>query len=188
MKSPNSGIPAGLALSCLFAALCCAGAYISIPIPIGPVPLSLSNFFAVLGGLLLGPLYGALSIVLYLALGALGFPVFSGGSGGLAHFIGPTGGYLLGYAIGAFLAGAVARRRGMIESILGSVLGFASILAVGAVFLKFIAKIPWDRAMIVGILPFIVGDSIKTVLAVIIALRLGPFVDSLTGRRVHGPA
>jgi len=93
---------AGLALSCLFTALICAGAYLSIPI--GPIPLTLGNFFVILGALLLGPGWGGLSAVLYVVIGSLGFPVFSGGRGGLAQLVGPTGGYLFGYIVGALVA------------------------------------------------------------------------------------
>jgi biotin transport system substrate-specific component len=184
-KNGRSGspLPAGAALACLFAALCSAGAYISIPLPIGPVPLALSNFFAVLGGLLLGPLWGGISAALYVAIGALGFPVFSGGRGGIAHLAGPTGGYLIGYVVGAALSGLLAGRRGFLASVLGSIVGFIAILALGAAGLRLISGIAWAKALALGVLPFLPGDAIKAILAAIIALRLGPFVDSLTARR-----
>jgi biotin transport system substrate-specific component len=182
MTTRTPGISASAALAFLFSALCCAGAYISIPLPIGPVPLSLTNLFAVLSGLLLGPLWGALSSCVYLAIGALGFPVFSGGRGGLAHFAGPTGGYLVGYVLASALAGALTRRRGWSGYILGAALGCIAILALGAVGLRLINRISWERAMIVGVLPFLPGDAIKACLAVFIGHKLGPFVDSLTGK------
>jgi biotin transport system substrate-specific component len=182
MKSRKARIPASAALACLFAALCCAGAYISIPIPVGPVPLALTNLFAVLAGLLLGPLYGAAATIAYVAIGALGFPVFSGGTGGIAHIVGPTGGYLAGYVLASFLAGFAARRRGPVASALGSVLGFAVVLALGVLGLKILNAIAWERALAVGVLPFLIGDSIKAVIAAFLAYKLGPFVDSLTGR------
>jgi biotin transport system substrate-specific component len=175
------------ALSCLFAALCCAGALISIPIPLGPVPIALSNLFAVLGGLLLGPLWGAASALAYVAVGALGFPVFSGGRGGIAHLAGPTAGYLVGYVLGAFAAGLLARKRGVFGSALGSALGsasgFAIILLLGSGGLALINGLPWGKAAAIGILPFLPGDAIKAVLAAMIALRLGPLADSLRNRR-----
>ncbi len=187
MKSRNARIPASAALACLFAALCCAGAYISIPIPVGPVPLALTNLFAVLAGLLLGPLFGAVSTIAYVVIGALGFPVFSGGSGGIVHIVGPTGGYLAGYVLASFLSGLAARRRSPAASALGSVLGFTAILALGVVGLKILNAISWERALAAGVLPFLIGDSIKAVLAAFLAYKLGPFVDSLTGRD-HGRA
>jgi biotin transport system substrate-specific component len=185
MKMKTQRIPASTALACLFSALCCAGAYISIPLPISPVPLAITNLFTVLGGLLLGPVWGGFSSIIYLAIGALGFPVFSGGRGGLAHFAGPTGGYLAGYFFAAILAGLFSRKRGPVASVLGTILGFTSILALGTFGLKLITGISWERAIAVGVIPFLPGDAIKTVLASILAIRLGPFVDSLTGRE-HG--
>jgi biotin transport system substrate-specific component len=170
------------ALSCLFAALCCAGAFISIPIPISPVPLALTNFLSVLGGLLLGPLWGSISVALYIVVGALGFPVFSGGRGGIAHLAGPTGGYLAGYIVGAFLAGFLAVRRRVFYSALGALVGFASILVIGAIGLKIIGGLSWSKALALGVLPFLPGDALKALLATIIAQRLGPFVDSLRER------
>ena len=188
IKRPErTRISASAALACLFTALCCAGAYISIPIPIGPVPLALTNFFAILGGLLLGPIWGGVSAALYLIIGALGFPVFAGGRGGLAHLAGPTGGYLLGYIVGAALAGFIARRRSVLRSSLGALFGFAVVLALGALGLRLMAGLGWIKALAAGVLPFLPGDSIKAVLATILALRLGPFTDSLTNRRFpHG--
>jgi len=183
MKTRNQRMPAQAALACLFASLCCAGAYIAIPIPVGPVPLALGNLFAVLGGLLLGPAWGALASLIYVAVGALGFPVFSGGRGGLAHLAGPTGGYLAGYIVAALLAGLIARRRGAFASVAGAVVGFAAILVLGSVGLKFLGGIGWDRAFAVGVLPFLPGDAVKAALAALVAVKVGPFVDSLTGRR-----
>jgi biotin transport system substrate-specific component len=171
--------PARIALACLFSALLCAGAYISIPLALSPVPLALSNFFAVLGGLLLGPIWGALASVLYIAVGALGFPVFSGGRGGIAHIVGPTGGYLLGYVLGALVAGIAARRRSAFFTAIGSILGFAIILATGVAGLRVLSGADWSKAITVGALPFLPGDSIKAALAAAVAARLGLFVDSL---------
>jgi biotin transport system substrate-specific component len=177
---PRTRIPVKAALACLFSALACVGAYVSLPLPISPVPLTLSNLFPILGGLLLGPAWGSLSVLLYLAIGALGFPVFTGGSGGLAHFAGPTGGYLAGYLAGAFLAGLAARKRGILGSALGAAIGFATILLLGALGLMLQNGISWGKAMAVGVLPFLLGDGIKAALAAIVAAKLGSFADSLS--------
>jgi biotin transport system substrate-specific component len=178
-RSDRSPPAAHAALACLFAALCCAGALISIPIPVSPVPLALTNFFAVLGGLLLGPLWGAISSAMYIVVGALGFPVFSGGRGGIAHLAGPTGGYLAGYIVASALAGLLAAKRSAVVSAVASIVGFAAILVLGAIGLKIIGGVSWSKAMALGILPFLPGDAIKAILAFIIARRLGPFVDSM---------
>jgi biotin transport system substrate-specific component len=150
------------------------------------------NLLVVLSGLLLGPLSGALAVALFLLLGALGFPVFSGGRGGIALFAGPTGGYLAGYLAGAFIAGLLSRirlgrspargGRGLGGSILGSAAGFLAILACGALRLKFLGNVSWSRAAGLGILPFLPGDGLKCALAALLAYKLGPFADRLLGR------
>ena len=92
----------------LFAALIACGAYLAIPIPISPVPIVLQNLFVLLAGLLLGGRWGLASVGIYLLAGAVGLPVFTGGKGGVAHFFGPTGGYLVGFAASVFVAGLIA--------------------------------------------------------------------------------
>ncbi|MFW5837180.1 MAG: biotin transporter BioY [Desulfovibrionaceae bacterium] len=85
------------------AALIAAGAYLQFPL--GPVPFSMQPFFVFLTGFALGARWGALSACLYLVAGFVGLPVFAGGSAGLAHAFGPTGGFLLGFVAAAFLCG-----------------------------------------------------------------------------------
>jgi len=177
-----------ISLACLFAALCAAGAFIALPVPISPVPIVVQNLFVVLAGLLLGPLAGGAAVLIFLCLGALGFPVFSGGRGGLAHFAGPTGGYLVGYLAAAVIGGFFARKRGLLRSALGSVLGFALILAFGVLRLKLLKNVDWGKALAAGVIPFLPGDAIKAVVAALVAAKLGPFVDSLAGRNGHGRA
>jgi hypothetical protein len=74
-------------LTALFAALISAGAFIAIPLPVSPVPIAIQNLFAVLAGLVLGPVFGALSVGLYLLAGAIGAPVFAGATGGFVLII-----------------------------------------------------------------------------------------------------
>lgn len=170
------------ALVCLFAALSAAGAFISLPIPGSPVPIVVQNLFIVLAGLLLGPLEGSLAVLAFLLVGALGFPVFSGGRGGLAHFLGPTGGYLLGYLVAALLAGILGRRRGLWGTIIATVTAYLAILGLGVLGLHLVKNVDWTKALAIGALPFLPGDGIKAVLTVLVAQRLGPFTDSLLGR------
>jgi len=168
-----------IVLPALFAALISVGAFMAFPLPGSPVPIVLQNLLVVLAGLLLGPLQGGAAVLLFLILGALGFPVFSGGHGGLAWFAGPTGGYLLGYALAALVAGILSRGRTALLSFVASFAGFATVLLVGAVRLKFYKSMGWGGAFAAGILPFLIGDSIKAVFAALIALRLGPAVDRM---------
>lgn len=95
-------------LIALGAASTAVGAFIAIPLPFSPVPIVLQNFFILLIALVLGPRMGTASVALYLLLGALGLPVFAGGKGGFAHFFGPTGGYLVGFLLAAWITGVLA--------------------------------------------------------------------------------
>jgi polyribonucleotide nucleotidyltransferase len=92
----------------LFAALTAVGAFLAIPI--GPVPIVLQNMFVYLAGLLLGGRWGLASVGVYLLAGACGLPVFAGGLGGISRFIGPTGGYLIGYLPAVFLIGTMSQK------------------------------------------------------------------------------
>jgi biotin transport system substrate-specific component len=169
---------AGLTLTALFAALIAAGAFIAIPLPFSPVPVVLQNLFAVLAGLALGPLRGSAAAALYLLAGALGAPVFAGARGGLVHFAGPTGGFLIGYLLAALAAGLVAGRprsggktplRRIIPAV---ILGFAAIYIPGLPRLKMVLGTSWAGAFSAGCLPFLIGDFLKGIAAATAAPRL----------------
>src|SRR6185503_16683422 len=100
---------AGVLPALLFAALTAIGAQIEIPN--APVPYTLQTLFVLLSGALLGPRYGAASMLLYLAAGALGLPVFSSFGFGAARLLGPTGGYLLAFPAASFATGYLAGER-----------------------------------------------------------------------------
>jgi biotin transport system substrate-specific component len=168
----------GTAMTALFAALIAAGAFISIPLPFSPVPIVLQNMFALLSGLVLGPLLGGAAAALYLVAGALGAPVFAGATGGIAHFFGPTGGFLIGYLLASLTAGFVAgrprtgRKTPRIRIILGTLLGFLVVYLPGVIQLKHVLNTSWGGALAVGFIPFIIGDVLKGIAAVLIASRL----------------
>lgn len=163
----------------LLAALMGAGAFIAIPI--GPVPIILQNFFVLLTGLLLGGRWGAASVSAYLLAGCLGLPVFAGGSGGIARFAGPTGGYLIGYlpavaAVG-FIADKGGRRFGydLVAAIIGSVI----VYLCGVPWLKMVTGMTWGKAVSLGMFPFLVGDALKIAAAVSAAKALRPFMADM---------
>jgi biotin transport system substrate-specific component len=171
----------------LMAALTAAGAYIAIPI--GPVPIVLQNLFVMLAGVLLGSRWGSISIGVYLIAGAAGLPVFAGGTGGIGKFVGPTGGYLLGFLAAAYLIGMISERgRGrVIIDVLAMVAGTAIIYAFGVPWLKVITGMSLSKAIAVGMLPFLIGDGIKIAAAVPIAKALRPMIDGTFGTvRVAG--
>ncbi|SDP33865.1 biotin transporter BioY [Desulforhopalus singaporensis] len=160
----------------LMAALTAAGAYIAIPI--GPVPIVLQNLFVMLAGLLLGKRWGLISVAVYLVAGAVGLPVFAGGTGGIGKFVGPTGGYLAGFAAAAFVIGAISEKGGnrVIVDIVAMIVGTAVIYGVGVSWLSVVTGMGWYKALTVGMFPFLIGDGVKIAAAVPIARALRPIM------------
>ena len=154
----------------LFTALIIVGGYISIPIPIGPVPIVLADFFIMLAGLFLGFKYGLISVTLYLALGAIGLPVFAGGAAGLPIFFGPTGGFLFGYLFLASSVGLITHKwkSTIITHLVALIIGNILLYSLGVSWLKFQTSMSWAVAIATGFLPFIIGTIIK--ISVVIAL------------------
>lgn len=172
-----------LVLTALFAALIIAGSYLVIPFV--PVPLVLANFFTLLAGLLLGPVYGSAAVALYLALGALGLPVFAGGTGGFAHFASPTGGFLLGYLLSAAVAGLVAHgwrgrsgRPGPVRLAAAAALGMLALYALGLPWLRMVlpGKVPTLWAAVLLMAPYMLGDAVKVAAAAILGRKLLPLL------------
>lgn len=161
----------------LMAALTAAGAYIAIPV--GPVPIVLQNLFIMLAGLLLGGRWGLISVAVYLLAGAVGLPVFAGGTGGVGKFVGPTGGYLLGFAAAAYLIGIISESgRGRVAiDVLAMVAGTLIIYAFGVSWLKVVTGMSFSKALTVGMLPFLIGDALKIAAAIPIARALRPIMD-----------
>jgi len=160
------------------AALISIGAYLQIPLPVGPVPLVLQNLFVLLAGLLLGSRWGLTSVGIYLLVGAIGLPVFVGGKGGLAHFLGPTGGYLLGFAACAMITGFLAESlpNRSFRDVLAVILGSLMIYLLGVPWLKLVTGMSWEKAVMVGMLPFLPGDALKAAAAVLLARTIRPMV------------
>jgi biotin transport system substrate-specific component len=159
----------------LFAALTAAGAYIQVPIPLSPVPVTLQVFFVLLAGSMLKSKWGSLSMIVYTLLGVAGLPVFSGGSSGLGVLFGPTGGYIFGFIAAAFLIGKLAERAeraeksGIAVNALNMSAGILVIYTLGVTQLMLVAEIGPGAALTLGVLPFIPGEIIKTAVAAYIA-------------------
>lgn len=162
-----------LVWTALLAACIAVGAWLQLPI--GAVPITLQPLFVFLAGYLLGPASGAAAVGLYVAAGVLGLPVFAGGKAGLGVLLGPTGGYLVGFVLGAGITGLAAPRGARIGWVRGVVVGAAALAvayAVGAARLAQVLHFDARKAMVVGVLPFLPFDAVKVAVALVIARHL----------------
>ncbi len=164
-------VKSGAVLTALFAALICAGCFIQIPIP-GLIPIVIQDMLAMLSGLILGPLYGTAAVLIFLLLGSIGLPVFRG-VGGLAVITqGPTGGFLIGYLLGALAAGLIAGTKENVSWLriaLAAVASMAVIFAAGA--LRYAMLFPGESVWALAIAPFIPGTIIKLIAGIPIAKK-----------------
>lgn len=152
-------------------------AQVSIPLPFTPVPLTGQTFAVLLTGAALGSRRGLASMSLYLLLGGLGLPFFANGRSGLAYLSGPTFGYLFGFVIAAWLVGRLTERgweRSLQTSLLPFLAGMAIIYLCGAGWLSLLLGM--QKALLLGVLPFIVGDIIKIALAGVVLPAAWKFV------------
>ena len=228
-----------MVFAALFAALTAAVAWFKIPLPFTPVPITLQTLVVLMSGAMLGSYYGALSMIIYLVLGAIGLPVFAGGSSGIGALLGPTGGYLFSYPIAAFVIGKMLERKNLnkflkyfsliviwilvvmvladsvfrigimklgkdvmvniltqqqritlivmsaavlfgllwlvvyikklkalsLDAILAMFAGTLIIYIMGSIQGKFVTDLPWSAIFVGWVLPFIIGDTLKLLLA-----------------------
>lgn len=139
-----------------------------VEVPMVPVPMTMQTFAVTLIGALYGWRLGAITVLAWLGEAVVGMPVLAGGAGGLAHFAGPTAGYLFAFPIAAAMVGWLAERgwtgRGnLLSSFLAMLLGNAFILVMGGAWLA--AMIGVEKAIIYGVTPFILGAIVKSALA-----------------------
>ena len=175
----------------LFAAIICAGCFIRIPL--GVIPIVMQNILCILCAVLLGGVLGCAPVALFLLAGLIGLPIYSGGTGGLAVWLGPTGGFLPGYFLGALAAGLISGKPDVSEKkltvkvvvrvCLAVVTGVVILYVPGVIRFSYWAtaagKVPVEKtafAYTMGacVIPYIPGDILKTVIAVPVALKLRP--------------
>ena len=163
----------------LFAALIAIGSYIIIPLPFSPVPIALQSFFILFAGLLLGARWGSASVAIFLLVGAIGLPVFAEAKGGIVHFAGPTGGYLISYIPAALLTAFIshAKNRSRLRDILALTAGTVLIYVIGVTWLMLSLKLSPIKALSAGFFPFIPGDILKIAAAAALAPVLRPYVE-----------
>lgn len=143
-------------------------AQIEIPLWFTPVPITGQTFAVLLTGAALGLRAGAASQALYVGLGAIGLPFYSGGDGGWEAATGATGGYLVGFVLAAAVVGALAERRhdrSVLTAIPAFLAGSVVIYLCGVTWLAAVIDVDAGRAMELGMVPFVIGDLVKVALA-----------------------
>lgn len=163
----------GMIYASMFGAMTAIGAWIIIPLPL--IPITLQTLFLSLAAALLGGYLGALSQIIYISLGIIGLPVFAGGKAGFGVLMGPTGGYLVGFILGAYIMGTLIEKkeRPGFAWIAGSMFtGLLVIYALGVAQLMMVAKLSVEKAVAVGFIPIFPGELIKMPLAAFITLKL----------------
>lgn len=170
-----------LVMCALMAALMSVGSIIRIPLPFTPVPVTLQVASCLIAGALLGGADGALSMIVYVLLGAFGLPVFSGMNAGVGYLVGPTGGFILGFIPYAYLTGKLTRRlynqnsnrfvkfTGIFVS-----MSFATIVfyLCGVAYFSLSSGSGFVKAIALSVLPFIWLDLFKIILAAIAVTQL----------------
>jgi len=165
----------------LMAALQCIISPFAITFPISPVPMSLATLMLYLSVYILGKKYATISCGIYLLIGLVGIPVFSGFAGGAGKLLGPTGGYLIGYPALTWIGGwcmekwssgfgntgacSIGRMNYLLQG-LGLASGTAVCYVFGSLWLAYQTKMSFGAALAAGVLPFIIGDVVKIVIGV----------------------
>jgi len=172
-----------LVFAAVFAALITVSNFFKIPIPGLAAPVVLKNMFVVLSGTILGSYYGGITVLVLIFAGVIGIPVFVI-PGGIGVFNTPLGGYLIGYFIGSLCAGLVCglpkvsekyfKPVPFIRLCIASFLGFALILVCGSLYIMLLNSMTLKAAFLAGAAPYIIADSIKFVLSIILAFELRP--------------
>lgn len=156
-----------------------------LQVPFYPVPMTMQTLVVLLLGMALGARLGAAAVLLYLAEGAIGLPVFAGTPAkgvGIAYMLGPTGGYLLGFLLAAGLAGwLVERRRDWAGLAAAVVAGMITIYVPGVLWLS--GFVGMDGAVSLGVVPFLFGDLLKAVLATVLGLAGAALIERRLAER-----
>lgn len=172
MKNPTKTYR--LALIGVMTAILCILGPLSIPLPFSPVPLSLTNFAILLAVFLLGWKWGTVSCGIYLLLGLVGVPVFSGFSGGMAKLLGPTGGYLVGFLLLAVISGLFVEKfeQARLPVAVGMALGMLVDYLFGTLWLAILMKLSFGQALMMGVVPYLAGDAVKLIIALLLGSAL----------------
>jgi biotin transport system substrate-specific component len=147
-------------------------AQLAVPIPGTPVPVTLQDLAVLAVGVLLGPVRGGIAMASYLVIGAMGAPVFSNGNGGLPWLVGPTGGYLLAFPLAAFVIGHASHRGRLWTLVLGVIAAQCVVFTCGVGQLAWITGSNLRAVIDLGLVPFLPGMALKSVLITIFGTAL----------------
>ena len=158
----------------VFVILTTLGAFVRIPLPFSPVPITLQTFFVLLSGAFLGSNLGVLSQLSYILLGLSGLPIFSGAGSGILYIFGPTAGYLFGFVLAALFVGKYIKysNDNSFYAFCLLCLGDLIILSCGILWLKILFGYSLTKLLFIGFIPFIPGDLLKALIASALYLKL----------------
>ena len=158
-------------LCAIFAAIIAVATFIQVPLPFTPVPITLTFLAVYLAGGLLGPKYGTISVVVYILIGAIGIPVFSGFRGGIGVLAGATGGYIVGYIAMVLIIGLILgsnRNPSTARLIIATVSGSIACYIFGTAWFMILMKVGLLEALSMCVFPFLLGDLLKLITAVLL--------------------
>ena len=176
-----------LVLCAMFVALIAVGAFIKVPVPV--VPFTLQFLFTMLAGLLLGPVNGALAVVVYIVLGLIGLPIFTQG-GGPGYIFQPSFGYIIGFAVGTFVTGWIAEhmeKKTIARYLLANLAGLFCVYAVGMIYYYIICNFVINTPIAAGPLFLycfvlaVPGDIALSILGAVVAKRVRPVLAYALG-------
>ena len=167
-------------LSALFTALISICSQIVIPLSV--IPVNLALFAVYISGAVLGEYYGALSVITYILIGMAGLPVFAGFKGGIGIILGPTGGYIIGYIFTVFVSGLIihADRDKIILYPLGMGAGLIICYLFGTLWYSIAYGVSFISAVAVCVVPFLIGDILKIILASFLSFKLNGILKKKT--------
>lgn len=162
-----------MAIIALMTAVLCILAPISIPVFISPVPVSLGVLAVYLTAYVLSPVDSLISVIIFILLGTFGLPVFSGYSGGLSKLVGPTGGYIIGFLFTVYISSLfIHMKKGIIFDVIGMITGLALCYILGTIWFSYQQGKGFIASLLLCVVPFLIGDAIKIIVAVILGTQL----------------
>lgn len=160
----------------MFAALLAIISPFQIIIPFSPVPITLQVIGVSLAASILGSKLGTLSVIIYTILGAIGLPVFAGFKSGLPTLLGPTGGYIIGFILSAYIIGKLVELKTEITfpyMLMANILGIlVGVYFIGTIQLSFVYTHSITKALVAGVIPYIVPEIIKLVFSSILIVQV----------------